>query len=382
MTNRHRLYRKRFIKTLFLILVLLTVIGGMQHYYLCGVNNNGVRLRGFYKEDKNSLDVVLLGSSEVYCSFNAPEFYKQTGVTSYPYSYECNPVTLWSYQLDEILRRQTPKVLIVELNGAAYDDDMLYKEASVRYMADCMQSQKAKWDMVSRYGTEEKLSYFFPIMKYHSRWDQMEHLQRIKLYIGMDLRGYSYLKGSFTHTTAEKLPPEWTDYDPEARRDLNPVAEECLIEFLDKCKASGIEHVLFVRFPHQETDNGAIEALERYNRAADIAAEYGYEYVNLDEYCDDCGIEIETDFYNRDHMLLSGQKKFTDFLAGYLQEKYDLKPTKLTEKQKKNWDRCVEEMDACYTYYEDYMANPTEADTYEICERQDILDILDGYLAR
>ena len=85
MTSRHSLYLKRFIKTLFLILVLLTVIGGMQHYYLCGVTITGVRLRASYKEDKNSLDVVLLGSSDVYCSFNGPEIYKQTGVTSYTY---------------------------------------------------------------------------------------------------------------------------------------------------------------------------------------------------------------------------------------------------------------------------------------------------------
>ena len=107
MTARQKkLYKKRFLKTLVLMLALILTIGGLQRYVLCGNNQNGIRLRAFHKEDPGSLDVVLLGASEVYSGFGAGEFYKMTGVTSYPYTFESNPVTLWKYQLDEILRRK------------------------------------------------------------------------------------------------------------------------------------------------------------------------------------------------------------------------------------------------------------------------------------
>ena len=381
MTARQKkLYKKRFLKTLVLMLALILTIGGLQRYVLCGNNQNGIRLRAFYKEDPGSLDVVLLGASEVYSGFGAGEFYKMTGVTSYPYTFESNPVTLWKYQLDEILRRQTPKVLIVELNGIVYDDDMLYKEASVRYMSDNMRSLPEKWEMVRKYGTEELPSYFFPIMKYHSRWNLPENLKRAKVLIGMDLRGYSYLKGFFTHTARKELPEEWTDFDPEAKRELNEHAEEALREFLDACDASGIEHVLFVRFPHLVTDNGSVSALERYNRAVEIVTERGYEFLNLDKCREECGIRSEEDYYDKEHLILSGQKKLTDFLAGYLMEKYDLEPTELTPKQKEEWEQCVKMSDACYVYYDEYMKDPTEDKTYEICERKDILDILADYM--
>lgn len=379
-TRRYSIRKKRFLKIVILMCALFLTIGGLQRYYLCGNNQNAIRLRGFYKEDKNSLDVVLLGASEVYSSFNAGEFYKKTGVTSYPYAFEGNPVTMWKYQLDEILSRQTPKVLIVELNGSVYEDDMLYKESSVRYMADNMHSLANKWDIVSKYGNEDTLSYFFPIIKYHSRWDQTIFLSRTKAFLGMDKRGYSYLKGVFTHTSRKEIPEELSDYDPAATRELNAHAEAYLEEFLQKCDESGIEHILFVRFPHLVVDDGAVRALKRYNRSAEIIREHGYEYIDLDQCCDEAELLNRTDFYNKDHMLMSGQKAFTDYFSGYLQEKYNLKPSDLTPKQQKNWEQCVKKMDACYTFFDAYMKNPTCDDKFEIYERSDILDKIEEYM--
>ena len=84
------------------------------------VDHNQIRLAGFYAEEKNSLDMVVMGASETYYGYFADEAYKTAGITSYPYSFQYNPVSLWKYELKEILKRQKPKVLIVEVNGAGY----------------------------------------------------------------------------------------------------------------------------------------------------------------------------------------------------------------------------------------------------------------------
>ena len=173
-----KIYLKRLVKILSLVLVVAAIVGVSQEYYMTNSSNTAIRLRGYSLEDPESLDVVVLGASEVYSGFNAPEFYKKTGVTSYPY--EGNPATLWKYELKEILHTQIPKLLIVEMNGAVYDEDMLYKEASIRYLSDNMTLMKEKRDLVSRYGSEDPLSYYFPIMKYHGEWLQPERLKNGK----------------------------------------------------------------------------------------------------------------------------------------------------------------------------------------------------------
>ena len=380
MMTMKKIYLKRLVKILSLVLVVAAIVGVSQEYYMTNSSNTAIRLRGYYREDPDTLDVVVLGASEVYSGFNAPEFYKKTGVTSYPYAYEGNPVTLWTYELKEILHKQTPKLLIVEMNGAVYDEDMLYKEASIRYLSDNMTLMREKRDLVSRYGSEDPLSYYFPIMKYHSEWLQPERLKNAVTMLRMDLRGHSVLKGTLSHIAHKKYGEEITDYDHTAERELNPDAEKYLREFLDECKESGIEHILFVRFPHRIGGEKQVQAHQRFNRAARIVEEYGYEYVNLDENCPEAGIKKPDDFYDSDHMMMSGQMKFTDFLAEYLTGRYHLEPSQLSEKQKQEWDECVKYTDAFYSYYEDRIKDPDADEEDVIYEREETLKALKEYL--
>ena len=373
-------YIKRLIKIISLVLVLAVILGLSQRYYMKDTGNNSIRLRGFELEDPNSLDVVVLGASEVYSDFSAVEFYEKTGVTSYPYAYAANPVTFWKYELKEILRTQKPKVLVVETNGVVYGDDMLYKEASVRYLADNMKLLPEKMELVEKYGTDDKLSYFFPIIKYHGEWQNRDRMKNALTMLKMDMRGYSLLKGSFSHTAHKKMDTKQRDHDPDKKKELNPEAEKYLREFLEDCQNSGIEHILFVRFPHQVVGKKSVQALERCNRAAEIVGEYGFEYVDLDDYCEEADIHKPDDFHNSDHLMMTGQKKFTDFLAKYLTDRYDLQPTQLTEKQEKEWQECCRYMKACFAYFEDYRKNPTENDEYVIYEREKNMKDIEKYL--
>ncbi|MCR4672334.1 MAG: hypothetical protein K5637_03725 [Lachnospiraceae bacterium] len=371
---------KRCVKIASLLIAVVLFLAFLQRYILTNVSDNTIRLRGFYQEEPNTLDVIVLGASEVYSDFSADELYKKTGVTSYPYSFAANPVTLWKYELREILERQTPKLLIVELNGAQYGKDMLYNSAAFRYLTQDMKLLPEKKEIIDTYGTDSKLSYYFPILKYHSEWHRGKNLRNGYSMLVQDMRGYSLLKGSYSHMARKEVPEELKDYDRTATRDLNPEAEKYFREFLDECKASGIENVLFVRFPHLVTDKKGVDALKRNNRAGEIAAEYGYEYLDMDAFCGEAGIERPEDFHNTDHLMMSGQMKFTDYLADYLVRKYDLKPTDLSPEQKEKWDESVRWMDACFAYYQDYMKDPVFNREYTVYERSDVMARVKKYL--
>ena len=371
---------KRCIKIGSLLLAAVLFLGFLQRYILTNVSDNTIRLRGFYQEDPHSLDVVLLGASEVYSDFSADEFYKKTGVTSYPYAFAANPVTLWKYELREIIAEQTPKLLIVEMNGLQYGDDMLYNSAAFRYITQNMKLKPEKKEIIDTYGTDSALSYYFPIIKYHSEWGNVRNLRNGYSMLQQDLRGYSLLKGAYSHMAQADIEEELPSYDRHGKRDLNPAAEQYLREFLEECGKSGIGNVLFVRFPHLVTSDKGVRALERYNKAGEIVEEYGYEYVDLDAYCGEAGIDRPGDFHNTDHLMMGGQMKFTDFLADYLTGKYDLSPTGLSGKQKENWEESVRWMDACFAYYGDYMKDPVYDGKYTIYERSDVLKKAKEYL--
>ena len=128
----NRTYRKRIIGIILLVAVLVALFFPLQEYFANRITHNHLRLKGFYLEKPNTLDVVVMGSSEVYYGYFANEAYRNTGVTSYPYAFAHNPVTFWKYELKEILRKQKPKVLVVEVNGAGYGNPPKPKSKNIK----------------------------------------------------------------------------------------------------------------------------------------------------------------------------------------------------------------------------------------------------------
>ena len=75
----------------------------------------------------------------MYNGFTSGLFYAEHGIASYPYAYETNPVTMWKFELKEILKHQKPKVLVVETNGACYGVCISWKEPILRSSAESAQ---------------------------------------------------------------------------------------------------------------------------------------------------------------------------------------------------------------------------------------------------
>jgi len=107
----------RFLKMLALLIPLAALVLVSQSTLFYHSDHDGERVRGFYSEPPHSLDVVVLGASEVYSGFSSAYAYDYSGLTSYIYSYGSNPGTLYLSQLREILARQNPQLIVIEING-------------------------------------------------------------------------------------------------------------------------------------------------------------------------------------------------------------------------------------------------------------------------
>lgn len=337
-----------------LLLAIVLCVGVLQEYVLCHADHNRERIKGFYLEDKDSVDVVLIGASEIYAGFSSCYAYEKFGFTSYPISTQSGIVQNFKTQIKTAIKEQHPKLIVVEVNGALYiKDEDLEKEANLRNYVDHIPLNSDKVELISENVTDNQLEYYLPIIKYHSTWTDLRKEFKWNLSIMQStVRGYNYLKGA--KCTAAVYKEKQKVYnsslkDNDKRNDLNEKAEQYLRECLEYCKSENIDNIVFVRFPHI-VNQKTLTRFYRGNRIGDIIAEYGYDYINFERNFDDTGLDVNTDFYNFDHLNIYGQRKFTEYFGGYIQEKYGISESTLSPSQKEEWDTCVKYYEAFSKY--------------------------------
>lgn len=127
------------------------------------------KIRDFYREPEQSLDVVILGSSEVFTGYSAPMAYENFGFTSYPFAMSSNRSLLYASQLKEIYSRQTPSLVVVEITPCLYTEPPSNMDMSLRGYIEKVPLSWNKLQTVWEYGDRDHmLSYFLPFFPYVS----------------------------------------------------------------------------------------------------------------------------------------------------------------------------------------------------------------------
>ena len=375
----------RAIKLLCLILALVTVVGLLQEYVFCRADHNTQRIKGFYLEDEQTLDIVYMGASEVYSDIAPGYAYERYGLTGYLFATQANTILNYKSQLKTVLSRQKSAFVVIELNGALYDDEDIGKEANLRNYSDNVPLDFIKLEWIAGNVKDDIPEYLFPIIKYHSLWsDSQEEAAKREKYrktISDDKkRGYDYLKGILNWTVVYKSPEEVLNgvlpQKADKRQPLAESAEKSLRELLAYCRDEGLKNVVFARFPHIVTER-TYDRFERSNTVGDIVAEYGYDYLNFERDIALTGLNEEEDFYNNDHLNINGQRKFTAFLTDYLTRNYSVVRHAISDGQKAEWEECAAYYEAYASYNEELIGNKKVKELSEDCE---LIDELKKYL--
>ncbi len=380
--GRSRLIVLRTIKLISLFIAVALTAGILQEFVLCHADHNRERLKGFYLEEKNSLDVVFMGASEVYSDFSPGHAYSSNNITSYLFSTQSNSILNYKAQLKNILSRQNPDLIVIELNGALYDNDgETTKEANLRNYADNVPLDTIKAEWIAQYGGENTLEYIFPLIKYHSTWKDIPDDMLYQKTVADDrLRGYSYLKGILNEArifqSTQRSMNSMLQKSAGSKKPLGALEEQTLRELLQFCRDEQLDNVVFTRFPHIVVMR-TFSRFERSNTVADIVNEYGYDYLNFELNYEQTGLDETTDFYNLDHLNVYGQKKFTDYLTRYLIDNYGLKAREQSDAQKAKWQECADYYTAYYNY-SDSLIN--SGNGRELSEDSELIQTLQDYL--
>jgi len=335
----------RTLKILALLIPVALLISFLQSYVFFNLDQSTERVRRFYLEEENSLDVVFMGAGDVSTGFAPPLAYEEYGFTSYLYTLDANPASLYKYQLREVLSTQDPQVIFVELNGFLYKDSYQTSEAKLRTFAENIPFSVNKLACIFQYGASEKLSCLIPFLAYHGNWINGNRLTEMFEW-KMSTNCASLWKGITSCTKVTAFDLATAQLEPDSIPANNIIARNCLIDFLEYCQKEKLSNIVFVRFPHRNYPS----FYEAVADAEQVLESYGYLLLNLEDKVCEIGLDFDRDFYDDEHMNIYGMEKLTRYLGNYLVHELLNGTVAQTEENTDHWETCS----SAYQIYRDY----------------------------
>ena len=106
--------------------------------YVFGTHGNPMTSTylGFYEMEEDTVDVLLLGSSQMGAGLNPQDIYDEAGIRSYNLASNNQPLWVSYYWLREALNYQSPKVVVLDCYMLFFDQNI--EEDQVRQALDYM----------------------------------------------------------------------------------------------------------------------------------------------------------------------------------------------------------------------------------------------------
>lgn len=318
---------KLAIAALITIVILIFLQNLLMPKYMSEILE-GALISEYYSEDIKDHDVIFIGDCEVYENFSPITLWKEYGITSFIRGSAQQLIWHSYYLLEDTLKYEKPDVVVFNVLSMMYDEPQ--NEAYNRMALDGMPLSLSKLKSIKASMVEEEkfITYIFPILRYHSRWDELS---------GEDYK-YMFKKDKITHNGyLMRVDVKPVTTIPRARKLPNYELSDICYDYLKKmtalCKENDIELVLIKApsiYPHwyDEWD----EQIEDY------ASENGLLYINFLKYTDEIGIDFQTDTYDAGlHLNLSGAEKLTKYFGKLLSDEFNLADRRDDEQLSKVW---------------------------------------------
>ncbi len=323
---------KRFLSTLFMICMVTAVGSTLDRVTLNRTSQGCIQLSDFYNLEKNTVDVLCIGSSHVYYSIHTCRLYDRYGIASYLLASPGQPVWISYYFLEEALKTQSPQLVI-------FDVCTLYRKESSAGSASwpsliSMKPSAVKWKAIRAVNQEgrqlDSAAAFLSFPYYHTRYAELgrqdyENTERIR---------YNGYFPSFERIQTGEL-AKWESADRKDFDKAEPVSERTENYFrrlIELCLDREIP-LLLVNAPYL---NHTEEKQKAYNYISMIAKEYDVPFLDCN-YIEEIQIDYEADLLEASHLNYYGSIKYTDFLAQWIEDYYEI-PDRRGNVRYQNWE--------------------------------------------
>ena len=315
-----------------------------------GMNN--YITRGYRGEPKNSLDMILVGNSDLYRGFSPIVMWNDYGYTSYVCGLPAKRMWNSYWVLKDSLKTQKPKAVVLEVDCAYNTKNPKYipqseinKIGAVKTL-DSVQKNGPKKPLINKnkfpfkqifrlyYSFKKGIDKFpgsayddglgtvigfeYPIIKNHSRWQSLKEEDFTKFYDSWhyDAKGFVI--------TADRKPYEggFSYMKPDGSEDsLDPRTTYYMNKIIKLCNSKNIK-VMLVEMPAASSWNS-----KKHNRIERFAKENDLNFIDLNEknIADACGFNWLTDTKDKGtHLNMYGAEKVTHYLGRFIHDNYSL----------------------------------------------------------
>ena len=286
-----------------------------------------------YYEESTPHQVLFVGDCEVYENFSPITLWQDYGITSYIRGSAQQLIWQSYYLLEEMLQRETPEAVVFNVLSVKYDTPQ--NEAYNRMSIDGMKWSSSKWGAIQASMTKEEkaITYLLPLLRYHSRWNELsrEDLTYLFRRDRVGYNGYLMQTGVRPVTSMPTVTP-LEDYT---------IPTVCM-DYLDRirllCENYGTELIL-IKAPsiypiwYDEWDAQIVS----------YAEEYGLSYYNFLDLAEEIGIDWERETYDAGlHLNVWGAEKLSAYFGQLLVDKHGLTSQKENAALAEAWaEKCT-----------------------------------------
>lgn len=327
-----------------LLLTLLTVCGKIfmpDHSFTTSDN------QAFYEAPKNSVDVIFVGSSGVLRGVSPLLIYKETGIASWSRASVLQAPHITYLNVQEALKTQRPKIVFIStlclFKMYRFDLRETYLRVALDHKKMSMEKLAAAAETVTHSKEQSFLSYLFPILRYHSRWNEV--LEEGPA--ASRASEFAYAKGQVYYFKSHAIEPLTGKIDPyqEQQASINSWSENYYTKSIQLCKEHGVKVVLFT-MPRGRWSS------EKYRAVKAFADRNQVDYLdlNLDEALQELDLDFKKEFSDVNHLNAWGSAKAAKYLGAYLTEECGMKPSQkspaVLKDYEKGYKRLIKEIQA------------------------------------
>ena len=276
---------------------------------------------GFYSQEKNTDDVIIIGNSHVYNFWESPYMWDQYDITGMPISTAAMPADVYKNLAIEAMKTQSPKLIIFEVSSFSSADK---KNERVYMDIENMKLSKNYFDLINAHCDSDKIygfdriPYYFPIVKFHTRWKYLTKEDFIQC-------DPSYLNGYYEKDFLTKTSKEVDYVYNDKRRKIGKQMEKNLLDLLDWCSQQEGVQFEFIAAPGYWINHYRPEMI---NYVCDLIEEKGFNVENFleTEKFETFNFTSNVDFWDgkANHTNVNGAFKFCQVYGQHLVEKYGL----------------------------------------------------------
>ena len=299
-------------------------------------NTNDDTVKGIYDQPKNTVQIVVFGPSTAHAGISSMDLYEDHGFSTYNCATSLQSFEMTYWLMEEMVRLHgnelklaliDPSIVILGASKAKRQGQSERALISMAYSPVRIQASIDMWKLYKNAGFVESL---IPVVRYHSRWDELTEAdfalpgvgERSNFTHGQFIR---YLSNSEHGGKApsSKANATITEEIESSEDELKANWNENDIRYLEKFKAlcdeRGID-IVFFQTPRIDWGD------EQHDGIQLLADTYDIPFLDLstEQVMDELGISYETDYVDKKHPNLHGARKITKYIGEFLAQNYDL----------------------------------------------------------